>query len=636
MEPRCGPSGGRGILRRSELERRFRERYPDVLPATIRKMGKRELCDRLGIPFRERASDDLPMPVTDRKTCTNRRTRQFPNRYTREELVDLAKRVHPNYSKGILRRKKIGELCRLARLRYHHFETQARLQPVAPGEHQQQQIISRASSGRSSAADSGEDLPEQNCRTRGTKHLLAHQMDLMDRFDERRGIIAVHATGSGKTLSAVVASQCYLDQHPQSRVIVITPASLVDNFARELDVFGPALRHRDRYSIMSYQTFVNRKKNRRFRDDPTMDCRRTLLIVDEAHNFRTEYKKKGKRYQGIMTKHVLKCAEEASKVLLLTATPIVNHLKDIVPLLNMIRDDARNPNTFITTPHFEANQFKVPFLRDHIQGKFHFFQPQDDVHREVYPATDTEIVFLTMNAEYLKKYMEIEELHATEDNLYIFGDVNLKTFFNGVRRATNTLDRSIRNPTQSPKIRWVLDFIMSLDPRRKMIVYSQFLDMGSLAVFRRLPPNIQEQVGFITGNIPRKRRSDIVKAYNDGTLRILFLSKAGGEGLDLKGTRDIVILEPSWNMSAEQQVIGRGVRFMSHSHLPFDERHVRIHRLIMIKPRDEEQLQDILRFHSVTHPAGGYLSADLMMHNLQVHKQDTIDHYLGIIRANNT
>ena len=36
----------------------------------------------------------------------------------------------------------------------------------------------------------------------------------------------------------------------------------------------------------------------------------------------------------------------------------------------------------------------------------------------------------------------------------------------------------------------------------------------------------------------------------------------------------------------------------------------------------------------MTHPDGGYLSADLMMHNLQRRKQHDIDHFLGILRSN--
>lgn len=625
MERRCGPRGGRGIYTREELLRLAHQRFPNTPLSELRRLGKRELCDRLGIVFRESRADDLPQPVTQDKVCSSRRSHQFPNRYTREELVVLAKRRRPTLSRGALRRMRIHDLCRHARLVYHAIEPRERPlpTPIEP-------FPERHADGHE---DASQERQPSTCRTRGVKTLMAHQADLMDRFDRRRGIIAVHATGSGKTLSAVIASQCFLERHPRGHVLILTPASLVSNFEKELDAFGPALKHRDRYSIMSYQSFFVKKKSARHRHDPRIDCRKALLIVDEAHNFRTEYKKVGKRYQGLMTRQVLRCAEEAAKVLLLTATPIVNRIEDIVPLLNMIRDDPQNPNTLLSTKTFQNRAHDVDFLRDHLEGRFHFFQPADDIHRTVYPATGEELVFLTMEPEYLRRYQEIEEELATDDRLHLFGDVNLKKFFNGIRRATNTLDRETARESISPKIRWVLDFLTALPPDHKVIIFSQFLDMGSQAIFQRLPAAVRPHVGFITGQIPRRERQGIVNAFNAGQLRYLFLSKAGGEGLDLKGTRHIIIIEPSWNLAAEHQVIGRGVRFHSHSHLPYEDRHVQIHRLLNIKPRDEQRLRQILDEGFTNHPEGGLLSADLMLHNIQKRKQESIDHYLGILRA---
>jgi len=35
------------------------------------------------------------------------------------------------------------------------------------------------------------------------------------------GLLIVHGTGCGKTLSAVIASQCYLDKYPNNHVIFL-------------------------------------------------------------------------------------------------------------------------------------------------------------------------------------------------------------------------------------------------------------------------------------------------------------------------------------------------------------------------------------------------------------------------------
>ena len=60
-------------------------------------------------------------------------------------------------------------------------------------------------------------------------------------------------------------------------------------------------------------------------------------------------------------------------------------------------------------------------------------------------------------------------------------------------------------------------------------------------------------------------------------IRVVLISKAGAEGLDFKNIRQIHIMEPWFNMSRIEQIIGRGVRNSSHCQLPFEERNVEIY-----------------------------------------------------------
>ena len=71
----------------------------------------------------------------------------------------------------------------------------------------------------------------------------------------------------------------------------------------------------------------------------------------------------------------------------------------------------------------------------------------------------------------------------------------------------------------------------------------------------------------------------IVKSENkDGELvKVVLISKAASEGLDFKNIRQIHILEPWYNMNRTEQIIGRGVRNLSHCQLPFKERNVEIY-----------------------------------------------------------
>ena len=58
----------------------------------------------------------------------------------------------------------------------------------------------------------------------------------------------------------------------------------------------------------------------------------------------------------------------------------------------------------------------------------------------------------------------------------------------------------------------------------------------------------------------------------------------GGEGLDLRGTKNVVILDPTWNETGLQQIIGRAIRYKSHSHLPPNERKVNVYFMVLTMP----------------------------------------------------
>ena len=60
-------------------------------------------------------------------------------------------------------------------------------------------------------------------------------------------------------------------------------------------------------------------------------------------------------------------------------------------------------------------------------------------------------------------------------------------------------------------------------------------------------------------------------------VKVVIISKAGSEGLDFKCIRQIHILEPWYNINRLDQIIGRGVRNLSHCLLPYNNRNVEIY-----------------------------------------------------------
>ena len=132
------------------------------------------------------------------------------------------------------------------------------------------------------------------------------------------------------------------------------------------------------------------------------------------------------------------------------------------------------------------------------------------------------------------------------------------------------------------------------------------------------------RISYITGSQTKKRRAEIVSQYNRDDLDVLFISKAGGAGLDLKGTRQIILMESGWNENTESQVIGRGVRFRSHSHLPLDEQNVVVYRLHHIK--QGENIQEILspEYEINYNDPSTWVSADLLLKKISQRKQKTL------------
>ena len=80
-------------------------------------------------------------------------------------------------------------------------------------------------------------------------------------------------------------------------------------------------------------------------------------------------------------------------------------------------------------------------------------------------------------------------------------------------------------------------------------------------------PNNVEDLAKI--NHPDNRNGEYVK--------VVIISRAGAEGLDFKNIRQVHIMEPWYNMSRIEQIIGRGVRNLSHCNLPIKERNVEIY-----------------------------------------------------------
>jgi SNF2 family DNA or RNA helicase len=462
--------------------------------------------------------------------------------------------------------------------------------------------------------------PYPPCIINSRLPLLPHQIRVVSFLNrpDRRGLIAIHDVGTGKTLTAVTASQCYLNQSPAHRVIVVTPVSLQENFKKEIRNYG-ANPSDPRYQFYTIQGFRNALDQHRL-----VAVDQTLLILDEAHNIRTDQELgdglegeveeekhpdvPDKIKIGVFAKALLQTAKQCKKVLLLTATPLINNPMDIVNLIAMVNGE----DPIVSFREFEKIDFP-----SYLRCKTSIYKPSEEYVRDNYPSSHVHNVFIEMDPAYLVHYKAIED-QPTE---------NQRAFYNAIRRVSNTVDQ-----VHSPKIDWVMNLLQRSAPAEKFVVFSHFITCGVNLLIKKLT---DQGIPFrqITGSISGKNRADAVTLFNSNQLKVLIISKAGGEGLDLKNTTGVVLMEPAWNEAANRQVIGRAVRYKSHITLPPALRKVDIYRLLLIKPVERAIVNEAIeRFWTKNRSAPEQkLSIDLYMRNTSLLKQVEIDRFMNFM-----
>lgn len=151
----------------------------------------------------------------------------------------------------------------------------------------------------------------------------------------------------------------------------------------------------------------------------------------------------------------------------------------------------------------------------------------------------------------------------------------------------------------SHKIHSILNSVINSDGI--VLIYSQYIEGGCVPIalaleeagFNRVgrdnlfsTPNEKPSLGnysMITGdiNLSHNNIQEIKIAtgkdnLNGERIKVIIISEAGSEGIDLKNIRQIHIMDPWYNMNRIEQIIGRGVRNCSHKFLPFNKRNVQI------------------------------------------------------------
>ena len=448
------------------------------------------------------------------------------------------------------------------------------------------------------------NFPCDNIIKEDTKlKIKSHQLSVANKMVNTRGVVVLHDVGTGKTLTAILTSRCLLLSNIIKNCIIVTPTSLQENAKKEMMKYNSKIDF-DKYYFYTTTSLINAIKN-----NDIIDPKNSLVIIDEAHNLR--------KIDGSFYAYIYEYCLRAKKVLLLTATPIINYKHDIINLVSLIKGEAP-----LTLQDFNEIETKPHQLKKYLKDVFNVYEKK--IVNSDFPDKKIYEIYLPMNAKYYELYKKVEngEINKIPD----FKDSNnIFSFYNGVRRSSNIIDN------KSIKINWILKKILE-NKNSKFVIYSNYLGMGSLPIMKKLKKHFLNYV-FITGSNSIKQRKIAIDSYNSGETKILFLSKSGAEGLDLKNTNFMIILEPTWNDNLLTQIIGRVVRYKSHSTLPKTKQKVSIYRLFLVKPNEYKNVKEITENLMLDYK-NHILSIDLYLKNFSTIKQINIDKFYNVIKKN--
>jgi len=389
------------------------------------------------------------------------------------------------------------------------------------------------------------------------------------------------------------------------------------------------------YSIYSYNKFIDLAKNNK------MNLKNTVLIIDEIQNMVSE--------KGIFYKILYKTIHNAPKdlkIVLLSATPIFDQPSEIALTMNLLRLPSELPIGS------EFNKMFINIKKNSKTGKYTYSVKNLDIFKEkikgyvsyfrgapqfVFPDTKIKYVDCEMSEFQYKSYITVldkEKHNIKYDRIKIIkkftsGEIlNLPSnFFLGLRIISNVSfpnkdigEKGFKSFTgKSLELENLKNYSIKFYKIIKKInickgpvyVYSNFLNFGGLKSFSKVLKAYgyknynkygqgKKRYCYFTGEEKQQLKEEIKTVYNHinnlngSKIKILLLSPSAKEGLSLFNVRQAHILEPYWNYSRIQQIIGRGSRYCSHKNLPEDQRNCKVYIYVAIHENEKETVDQYI------------------------------------------
>ena len=423
----------------------------------------------------------------------------------------------------------------------------------------------------------------------------------------------------------------------------------INNTAKRKKILSAISRKINKYyQFLTYESFVNRVMGIKKPDgtwkthkDCIENINNRVVIVDEVHNIVGNERQKA--LQVVLDKSV------ATRLVFLSATPAFDNPKQIIEILNLLVDKedratAEDKKTFFKTDKITDTtnlNLEVPkvtkkgkrFIKNASKGIVSYLRvDQSSFPKKIYNGDpilpedehSVKVVRCQMSSIQYEGYMKAmdkdkkekdkESLgfrHSSLASTFVYGDKK-KIYYgkDAYKKAFGTKNSTRRNKLLkgeelsifSTKIyRLIHDINQS---KGTCFVFTELVNEAGVNLLRKIfKINKISKVKFLSGGTtPEEREKIRLKFINpsnkDGSnIKVLVATSVFSEGITLKNVRNVFLLEPPWNMSRVDQVIGRAVRNQSHEDLPPEDRVVNIRLYASYPPSEtEEKTIDQLKY----------------------------------------
>ncbi|MFW5937242.1 MAG: DEAD/DEAH box helicase, partial [Desulfosalsimonas sp.] len=383
----------------------------------------------------------------------------------------------------------------------------------------------------------------------------------------RKAALIGDEMGLGKTLQAVAAAILKKEVFGFSRALVITLASLKEQWKREIDRFtdeqavivgGSADARRRIYEtddclfkITNYEA-VLRDVGQILRFKPD------LVILDEAQRIKNFNTKTADAVKTIPRKHAM----------VLTGTPLENKLEDVYSIVQFLDPDLLSPLWCFAADHF--------MLSRHKKGQILGYRNLEKLHRQlqsivirrkkmdVLDQLPDEIV----NNYYIELSERQQKIHSgyTQSLLPLINKKfltpmdlrRIQELLLKMRQVCNSTYLIDRKTHISPKLKELESILedLGINEGRKVVIFSEWTTMTYL-IARQLS-NAGISFVELSGKIPSHRRQDLIDEFTrNDDCRVFLSSDAGGTGLNLQAADCVINFELPWNPARMNQRIGR-------------------------------------------------------------------------------